>query len=179
VKRLLKNLLPDEVRPSVHQIDYERLWYDGYRTLIFDIDNTLGAWGCAEIDKTVLCLLSNLTSRGFALGFLSNDKGENRSMVKAQLTAWPLLWNAKKPSRRGYYKIMDLLQSNRSQTAIIGDQLFTDVWGAKRAGLYAIWVAPVNPQTDSRWAKLRRPMERWVISLLTREDTPHENPDQR
>lgn len=179
MKRLLRNLRPDEVCPSVHQIDYERLWRDGYRTLIFDIDNTLGAWGCVEIDKQVRYLLNNLSSRGFALGFLSNDMGENRSRIKAQLASWPLLWDAQKPSTQGYYKIIELLRGNRVQTAMIGDQLFTDIWGARRAGLYAILVAAVNPQTDSVWAKLRRPLERWIISLFTRKNTPHEDAEQR
>lgn len=179
MKRLLKNLRPDEIYLSVHQIDYERLWRAGYRTLVFDIDNTLGAWGCLHIDKHVRYLLHNLDARGFALGFLSNDGGENRSVLKEQLSAWPLLWDAHKPSTRGYTRIINLLQGTKEQTVMIGDQVFTDVWGARRAGLYAILVAPVNPQTDSPWAKLRRPMERWIISLLTRENTPHEDPDQR
>jgi hypothetical protein len=176
---LLNALRPDEIRPSVEAIDYEGLWRAGYRTLVFDIDNTLGAWGCVEIDKPVRYLLHNLSSRGFALGFLSNDVGENRSVLKEQLSAWPLVWNAHKPSTRGYNRIINLLQGTKTQTVMVGDQLFTDIWGARRSGLYAILVAPVSPHTDSVWAKLRRPIERWVISLFTGKNAAHKDADQR
>ncbi len=179
MKRLLKNLRPNEIYLSVHQIDYEHLWRAGYRALVFDIDNTLGAWGCVEIDKQVRYLLNNLSSRGFALGFLSNDMGENRSVLKEQLSAWPLVWDAHKPSTRGYNRIIKLLQGTKEQTVMVGDQLFTDIWGARRAGVYAILVAPVSPQTDSVWAKLRRPIERWVICLFTGKNAAHKDADQR
>lgn len=160
----MKNLCPDELQLSVHQIDYERLWQEGYRALIFDIDNTLGAWGCPELDQKTCDLLAELDSRGFRLSFLSNDGGANRPRLKAQLASWLLLWGAKKPCTNGYCEILQMLQCDKA--VMIGDQLFTDVWGAKRAGLYAILVAPVSPQTDSIWAKLRRPVERWVLKLL-------------
>lgn len=180
MKRLLKKLCPDDIKTSIHEIDYERLWRAGYRTLIFDIDNTLGEWGCDALPERVQAHLRHLDARGFALGFLSNDGGDNRPLLQAQLSPWPVVWHAAKPSTRGYQTIMNLLRSAKTQTAMIGDQLFTDIWGAKRAELYAIYVAPVNSQTDSIWAKLRRPLERWVIEkLFPREDATDKDTDER
>lgn len=168
MKGVLNSLRPDEICPSVEAIDYERLWRAGYRALIFDIDNTLGEWGCACIPEPVCALLRRLDARGFVLGFLSNDGGGNRPVVKEQLSGWSVIWRAKKPHTRGYEDILDLLQSVNAQAVMIGDQLFTDIWGAKRAGLYAILVAPVSPRSDSLWAKLRRPLERLLLRLLAR-----------
>ncbi len=151
----------------------------GYRALIFDIDNTLGEWGCAAIPERVYALLRRLDASGFVLGFLSNDGGEDRSVLREQLSNWPIVWRAKKPRTIGYESILDLVGIPESHAVMIGDQLFTDIWGAKRAGLYAILVAPVSPRSDSLWAKLRRPLERLILRLLARKDTAHKDPDKR
>lgn len=179
MKRVLSSLCPDEIRPSIYAIDYGRLWRAGYRALIFDIDNTLGEWGCHTLPESAQALLYELDSQGFALGFLSNDSGKNRPRLKEQLSAWPLLWHAGKPCTRSYKTILTLLGASNTKTAMIGDQLFTDIWGAKRAGLYAILVAPVAPASDSLWAKLRRPLERLVLQLLAGENPAHDHADDR
>lgn len=179
MKRLFSALRPDEICSSVHEIDYERLRGAGYRALIFDIDNTLGEWGCPLISEDVHALLRRLVALGFAVGFLSNDSGEDRSLLKAQLAAWPVVWRAGKPKTHGYARLIALLRSSPAQTVMIGDQLFTDIWGAKRTGLYAILVAPVSPASDSLWAKLRRPLERWLLWLFSRENPPHDHTDDR
>jgi uncharacterized protein len=84
-----------------------------------------------------------------------------------------------KPKTHGYARLIALLRSSPAQTVMIGDQLFTDIWGAKRTGLYAILVAPVSPASDSLWAKLRRPLERWLLWLFSRENPPHDHTDDR
>lgn len=179
MKRVLNSLRPDAISSSVEEIDYEGLWRAGFRALIFDVDNTLGEWGCDVIPERVHALLRRLDARGFALGFLSNDSGRNRPVLKEQLSCWPVVWRAKKPRTRGYKNILDLLRSVNARTVMIGDQLLTDIWGAKRAGLYAILVAPVNPASDSLWAKLRRPLERVLLRLLARKDTADKDPYKR
>ncbi|MCL6642697.1 MAG: YqeG family HAD IIIA-type phosphatase [Candidatus Bipolaricaulota bacterium] len=175
----LRALRPDEIAPSICEIDYERLWRTGYRALIFDIDNTLGEWGCRALSEPTEILLRELAARGFSLGFLSNDGGQDRPRLKEQLRAWPVLWRAAKPRTRHYKNMLELLKTTETETVMIGDQLFTDIWGAKRAGLYAIFVAPVSPKTDSVWAKLRRPLERVVLRLLTGKDARYDDPDER
>nr|BAL57409.1 HAD family hydrolase [uncultured Acetothermia bacterium]BAL59791.1 HAD family phosphatase [Candidatus Acetothermum autotrophicum] len=163
----LRSLCPDEIARSIHEIDYERLWRAGYRALIFDIDNTLGEWGCRALPEEAHAFVRALAARGFAVGFLSNDGGRDRPQLKEQLHRWPVLWRAGKPRTRHYKTMLELLKTHKRETVMIGDQLFTDIWGAKRAGLYAILVAPVSPASDSLWAKLRRPLERLVLGLLT------------
>lgn len=179
MKRLLRALCPDEIYPSVYAIDYKRLWRSGYRALIFDIDNTLGEWGCSVVPESAYALVSELSSLGFAVGFLSNNSGEDRSQLKVQLGSWPVLWRAGKPRIRGYKNILTLLRAKETEAVMIGDQLFTDIWGAKRAGLYAILVAPVSPASDSLWAKLRRPAERLLLKLFSRENSPRHYADDR
>lgn len=175
----VRALRPDEIVRSIHEIDYEHLWRRGYRGLIFDIDNTLGEWGCRELPEPAHALFRELVARGFAVGFLSNNGGQDRPRLNEQLRAWPVLWRAAKPRTRHYKTMLALLKTHETETVMIGDQLFTDIWGAKRAGLYAILVAPVSPQIDSVWAKLRRPLERVVLRLLARKDAGDNDSDER
>ncbi|MCS6937389.1 MAG: HAD hydrolase-like protein [Candidatus Bipolaricaulota bacterium] len=178
-----KNLCPDEVRPSVYAIDYERLWKWGFRVLIFDIDNTLGSWGCKRLEESPVRLLEGLAHRGFRLGFLSNNRGLDRDALVAQLAPHRVLWNAQKPRIHGLQALLQQLGAHPSEAVLIGDQIFTDIWGAKRARLYAILVAPYDPKSDSLGAKLRRPLERWILrhcrSTVAAEEPPHQRTDQR
>lgn len=160
-----KTLCPHEVRSSVYAVDYERLWQKGYRTLIFDIDNTLGSWGCKTLDENALRLLERLARRGFRLGFLSNNRGVGRDALVAQLAPYIIVWNAQKPRTQRLQALLHQIGTNADQSVLIGDQIFTDIWGARRAGLYAILVAPYDPQSDSLGAKLRRPLERWILRM--------------
>ncbi|MCS6903243.1 MAG: HAD-IIIA family hydrolase [Candidatus Bipolaricaulota bacterium] len=160
-----KNLCPDEVRPSIYAVDYERLWQMGYRALVFDIDNTLGSWGCQRLEERSVHLLEGLAQRGFRLGFLSNNRGLDREALVAQVAPHRVLWNAQKPRTHGLQALLQHLSAHASEAVLIGDQIFTDIWGAKRAGLYAILVAPYDPKSDSLGAKLRRPLERWILKI--------------
>lgn len=162
---MLKNLCPHEVCSSIYAIDYERLWDQGYRTLIFDIDNTLGSWGCKALDEDSLRLLERLAGRGFRLGFLSNNRGLDREALVAQLAPHMVLWNAQKPRTKRLQDLLQQMDAHADEAVLIGDQLFTDIWGARRVDLYAIFVRPYDPQSDSLGAKLRRPLERWVLRV--------------
>lgn len=179
MKNLLSSLRPDEICSSIYAINYERLWHAGYRALIFDIDNTLGEWGCRALPESAQALLRELDAYGFAVGFLSNDGGEARPQLRSQLGSWPVLWRAGKPRTHSYKNMLTLLKTQETETVMIGDQLFTDIWGAKRARLYAILVAPVSPASDSLWAKLRRPLERLFLQLFSRENPAHYHANDR
>ncbi len=168
---MLRNLCPDEICAAVRAIDYERLWSAGYRALIFDIDNTLGSWGCRVLsDENILRLLESLARRGFRLGFLSNNRGKHRDALVTQLAPHIVLWNAQKPRTKGLEALLQQMDCRPAEAVLIGDQLFTDIWGAKRAGLYAVLVAPYDPQSDSLGARCRRPLERFVLRYCFSRD---------
>src|SRR5699024_12325217 len=56
--------------------------------------------------------------------------------------------NANKPSTKNYIRAMELMGTDRSNTVFVGDQLFTDVWGAKRTGIRSILVKPIHPKEE-------------------------------
>ena len=58
------------------------------------------------------------------------------------------IYNAHKPSTKNYVRAMDIMGTDRTNTIFVGDQLFTDVWGAKRAGIRNILVRPIHPKEE-------------------------------
>ena len=76
---------------------------------------------------------------------------------------------AAKPSRRGYERAMERLGTTPGNTVFIGDQLFTDIWGAKNAGLRNILVKPIHPKEEIQIV-LKRYLERIVLHFYTKEE---------
>ena len=76
---------------------------------------------------------------------------------------------AAKPSRKGYERAMERLGTNTGNTVFIGDQLFTDIWGAKNAGLRNILVKPINPKEEIQIV-LKRYLEKIVLHFYTKEE---------
>ncbi len=163
---LARRLLPDERLPSVFDLDAGRLRARGIEGIVFDLDNTLGPWGFQRLDERTLRFLESLRREGFRLGFLSNHEGDGREELRARLGDCPMLFNAGKPRKRGFQKILALLDLPPERVAMVGDQLFTDVWGAKRMGMYTIWVHPVAPDREELSVRVRRFLERQLWRWL-------------
>lgn len=160
---MLEKLLPDERRDSVYELDLEGLWNRGVRGIIFDLDNTLGPWGFSELDGQVLRFLQSVKTQGFRLGFLSNHEGDGRQRLLASLDGQPVVFKAGKPCAAGFRRLLQRMDLPPKQVAMIGDQIFTDVFGAKRLGLYTILVRPVDPTREDIFVRFRRFLERIVL----------------
>lgn len=135
----------------------------GIEGIIFDLDNTLGVWGFTRMEEETLHYLHDAQRQGFRLGFLSNDHGVGREAVQQSLADHPMIFNAQKPKRSGYRAILENFELLPHQTAMVGDQLFTDIFGAKRLGMYAIMVDPVAPDVEDRSVRFRRFFERQIL----------------
>jgi len=88
----------------------------------------------------------------------------------------PYIYKANKPSKRGYKKAMELLEVKDTQTAFVGDQIFTDIWGANSAGVYSILVDPISPKEEIQIV-LKRYLERIVLFFYKRAVEKRENDD--
>ena len=158
----MKFLSPDEVAPTVFDIDYERLWKKGIRGLIFDLDNTLCPWRSPALDEATVRLLEGLRARGFRLCVLSNGRLEERERVVVDLSRQeiPLIYPAGKPFPFGFNRARERLGLSPSEIAVIGDQLLTDVLGGNIVGFYTILVEPLDPR-EHPWTRfVARSLER-------------------
>jgi len=145
-KGLFSRFYPDEWVDSTYVIDFESFYKKGYRGLTFDIDNTLVPHG-APADERALELFKRLHRIGYRICLISNNK-RSRVQPFAEAVDAEYIWYANKPSTRGYERACSLIDVPKEQTLFVGDQLFTDVWGAKRAGMYSILVKPIHPKEE-------------------------------
>ncbi len=157
---MLQKFYPDEYRESAYGLDYEGLRGQGYKGIIFDIDNTLVPHG-APADEKSIALFGRLRGLGYSCVLLSNNK-EPRVKSFADEVGARYIYKAGKPSSAGYRRAMELMGTDRTNTLFVGDQLFTDVWGAKNAGIRSILVKPINPKEEIQIV-LKRYLERIVL----------------
>lgn len=133
---------PDAEAPSLAAVEIEPLWRRGLRGIIVDLDNTCCAYHQPELAPGVLDWIAAARDRGFAVVMLSNNFTERVAAVGAQLNI-PTVANALKPLPFGFLRALRLLGTSRETTVVIGDQLFTDVLGAKTLGLHAVLTHPI------------------------------------
>lgn len=151
---------------SSYVIPYEALYEKGIRGVIFDIDNTLVPHG-APADERALSLFARIHGLGMKTCLLSNNK-EARVKPFAEQVESAYIYKSGKPSRKGYRKAMELMGTDRRSTVLVGDQLFTDVYGANRAGIYSFLVNPIDPREEIQIV-LKRIPEKLVLYCYERK----------
>ena len=157
---MFEKFYPDAWMPSTYEIDFEGLYEKGYRGLIFDIDNTLVPHG-APADERAIALFDRLKRIGFSCCLLSNNQIGRVKSFNDQVGV-QFIENAHKPSTKNYRKAMELMHTDCKTTVFIGDQLFTDVYGANRTGIPTILVEPIHPKEEIQIV-LKRYLERIVL----------------
>lgn len=164
---MLETFYPDLYLDSAYEIPYENLFRQGYRGIIFDVDNTLVPHG-APADMRAVRLFMSLRELGFQTCILSNNK-EPRVSPFAEQVGSPYIFNGHKPSRSGYQKAMEVMGTKTEHTLLVGDQLFTDVWGARRTGIFSILVKPINPREEIQIV-LKRYLEAVVLHFYQKAE---------
>lgn len=157
---MLERFYPDHEVESSYDIDYQGLYRKGYRGVIFDIDNTLVPHG-APADEEAKALFARLREIGLQTFLLSNNK-EPRVKSFAEDVGSKYLFKGGKPGAAGYEKAMERMGTEPENTLFVGDQLFTDIWGAKRAGIDTWLVQPIHPKEEIQIV-LKRHLERIVL----------------
>lgn len=169
---MFRTFFPDEYLDSTYAIDFEELYRQGYRGLIFDIDNTLVPHG-APADTKAVVLFRRLKEIGFQCCLLSNNQYERVASFNKKVKVH-FIEDAHKPSRKNYLKAMELMGSSLSTTVFIGDQLFTDVYGAKRTGMRNILVRPIHPKEEIQIV-FKRKLEKIVLYFYRKEQRKRKN----
>lgn len=164
---ILDIFYPDEYLDGAYEIEYEKLYDMGYRGIVYDIDNTLVPHGFPADDRSV-ALFKRLHSIGFKTIALSNNK-EPRVKMFCDAVDMPYIYKAGKPGVKGYRNAMKIMGTGNNDTLFIGDQIFTDVYGANRTGIYTILVKPIHPKEEIQIV-LKRVLERIVLYFYLRRN---------
>lgn len=162
---MLERLYPNVYLDSTYDIDFEQYYQDGYRAIIFDIDNTLVPHG-APADQRAIALFKRLHALGYQTMMLSNNK-EPRVKMFCDAVDAEYIYKAGKPNPANYREAMKRMHTDEKKTLFVGDQIFTDVWGANKAGIYSILVKPIHPKEEIQIV-LKRYLEKVVLFCYKR-----------
>ena len=174
---MLERFYPDRMADSAYGIDYEELYGRGYRGIIYDVDNTLVEHG-APATKRAVELFERLHGIGFSAVLLSNNREPRVKSFAEDVRYADYIFKAGKPSARGYREAMRRMGTDERNTLFVGDQLFTDVWGAKNAGIYSILVKPIHPKEEIQIV-LKRKLEKIVLYFYRRKKGRGKDDDGR
>ena len=156
-----KRFVPDEFHDDIYSIDLDSLKQRGIKAVLLEIDNTLVTYDDPEPTEKVLGWLAELEKRNIRAAFISNNHRGRVERFNAGL-GFPAYCDSGKPSTK-YYKIaLAEMGAGVDSAAVIGDQVFTDVWSGKRLGAYTVLVRPIKDKT-SLFFRFKRALEKPVM----------------
>lgn len=161
---MLNLLAPCLAVNTLYDIELDELKQRGIRGIVFDLDNTIIPWNSSDLCPEVLAWLNDLVCQDFKLCLVSNN-GNRRVRQIAGQCGIPFVARALKPSRTGFRQAAQVMNLSPEAIAVVGDQLFTDVLGGNRLGMFTIWVQPLTNQ-EFIGTKVTRQLEKLAICLL-------------
>lgn len=171
---LLELLRPRLYLVSIFDLDLEALGTLGIRGIILDLDNTLLPYGSQAVTEEVRQWLRQVQEAGFAVSLVTNTWSRRRRTL-AQTLGIPVAPGWVKPAASMFRRAMAMMGTAPRQTAMIGDQLLTDILGGNRLGLYTILVTPIGGREFPGTRFITRAIERFLLRLL-KVDAPARRP---
>lgn len=163
----LDKLTPTWIVDSVKEITPEALAAHGITAIITDLDNTLVPWRRYEIPAAVIEWLATLQAHGVKLCIASNTIRVRRLKKLSDTLGIPFVDRVRKPNVGGFLRAMKLMGSTPENTAVFGDQMFTDILAGNRLGLKTILLSPPLSKQELISTKLVRNLERAAVARLT------------
>jgi len=161
---LYKLLRPNLIVNSLHDIELDGLKKIGIRGVIFDLDNTIIPWNSPDMQPEITEWINGLLAEGFKICLLSNNMTQ-RVQTIAAIFGVPYVPKAYKPAKTGFRRAMAKMRLTSNQVAVVGDQLFTDVLGGNRLGLFTVWVKPLSSK-EFIGTKITRKLESLTVRIL-------------
>lgn len=133
----------------------------GVKGIVLDVDNTLEPYENPLPGDHVKEWLAELKEQGISAAIVSNNGGERINLFNSEL-GLPVYYKAKKPFKKNVLNAMKDMGTDKSNTILMGDQVFTDVWAAHNTGIRAILVPPIKDKTDV-FTKFKRLLEKPIL----------------
>lgn len=162
---MIKYFYPFEYTENVFSIDFQKLRDKGYKGVIFDIDNTLVHHG-EDVTNDIEVLFTSLHNLGFKTLLLSNNSQERVEKFNRNINTL-CISEAEKPKKNNFLKSLELLDMKKDEVVMIGDQLFTDIYGANTCGIDTILVAFMRHNHEDKIG-IRRNIEKVILKFYSK-----------
>lgn len=158
----MKKLLPDYLVANVSKLDENFYKAHNLKAAVFDIDNTLVAHTEPEPPENILLYFEFLKSIGIKYAIVSNNSMERVQSFCKNLGI-PYYYKALKPRKKYLKKVLADLETDAKEAALIGDQLFTDIFGGNRMGMLSVMVTAVG-EDETGFVSFKRKFEKRILS---------------
>lgn len=155
-------LYPKFYYKNVQSIDLDVLSKENIKGIILDVDNTLIDYK-RIMPEEIKSWVNEAKNRNFKVCILSNSSKKEKIEKVANDLDLEYIMFAKKPSKSGYKKILNLINLKPEECIAVGDQVFTDVIGANRMKINSVYVEPIN-KNEYWYTKWKRPIEKWILN---------------
>lgn len=158
--------MPDDYFKTIYDIDFLSLKANGILGLLIDVDNTLIPYDESLPSNQLIDFFKVLKNHGFKIMIISNNKVPRIQSFSALLKC-PFIAKAKKPFSMSFKKAMKKLDiTDKNSVCVIGDQLMTDVFGAKMFGLKCILVDAIKRDNEKWFTRINRRFERRILKRI-------------
>ena len=161
----MKKFIPDMYKKNIYEINYEKLKKMGKKYLFFDLDNTIISYLQNKPTKENKILFDKLKKMEFEVFIFSNSPSNRLEPFEKELNV-KAFSGSMKPLKKGYKKVLNMY--DKDKCVFIGDQIMTDVIGAKRNGLYVIFIDRINDK-EPIYTKFWRFFEFFVLKKYERK----------
>ena len=166
-----KNIIPDEYVSSIYDIDYSKLYSQGKRLILTDLDNTLVSYKEPLPNTKIADWVRKVNEIGYEVIVVSNNNHE-RVRIFCEKLNLKYVAKAHKPLLNGFRKAHRL--ANRryeiNEVLQIGDQLLTDIYGSKRRGYYTVLVKAIDHKTEKWTTRFNRKNEVKMLKKVKRKN---------
>lgn len=164
---MLEKFYPSVILGKVQDISLEKLKKNNIKGLILDIDNTLVPQHMKEADENAVRWIERMKENGIKLCIVSNA-AKKRVIKFNEKLSLHAIHNASKPGTKSFLKASELMVLDSKNIAVVGDQIFTDIFGGNRAGMFTVLVTPINKR-EAPWVMLKRLPEKLILACYYRK----------
>lgn len=139
--------------------------------ILLDIDNTIKTYGSKNLHTGVFDWMNTVKEADIKIILCSNNYEKNVQPF-ANSIGCDYISFCLKPSPFGYFKAIKKSKIKFSEIVVVGDQLFTDIFGGKILGLKTILVNPIDESIEGKTVKLRRALLKPITNKITKRENP-------
>lgn len=165
-----KYFYPDDYKKTVFDIDFQGLFDLNFKTLFFDLDNTLIPYDSHKPDAKMAKLFERVRALGFSVFIISNNRKERVKKFANEINC-RYVYSAQKPLKSGFRRALKKIGfPHPKEVCLIGDQFMTDVFGGKRMGFHVIVVDAIKRNSEKWFTRINRHLEHRILKRLKRTD---------
>lgn len=167
-KKEIQLILPDSYYQSIYNIDYQNLKEKQIDTLLFDVDNTIAKVDDLNVPEKTTELFKQLKTLNFKILLISNNNIKRVKPISEKLNV-QMLAEAGKPEKKAYKEALNILNSKKQTTVAIGDQILSDIVGAKKYGIKTILVDQLSSENNIQTGMAQK-LQKFMLKKLNKKN---------